>query len=336
MLFNFFHGAVAVGLRGYLLNAIFAMAVSIAFLLYSAPSMVAYFLAAYTNHKLPLREYRQLVSACSRAVASVNWIPFKTGKTQLYMNLSLAQRTLGDYSAAETSARLAIANSASGLSSYSRLVRFVATMYLGAVLRAQGKFDAASAEFAKAMLEIEAPSNLSPLWTAWMHMAFGGLALDTNRLSEAVTELKTALQDLELARSPWGYPHVRREYRAWCLLPLALAHAERGDISSSKEAWQTAVCAIRDDPTVTDPDWISWLIRLAACYIDYGDYFLAEQPLQLAYSLVRDVPTHPSCNQVLDSFEKLLLITDRASDISDMRSWLLPEPDSFDLVQIMK
>jgi hypothetical protein len=50
----------------------------------------------------------------------------------------------------------------------------------------------------------------------------------------------------------------------------------------------------------------------------------AERLLNLGYTISQDTPFHPDAKQLLNYFEKLLLLTDRQSEVGDMRSWLRP------------
>ena len=61
---------------------------------------------------------------------------------------------------------------------------------------------------------------------------------------------------------------------------------------------------------------------LANEYMNSKMFGEAESLLELAYSAAQGQPFHPDAKQLLNYYEKLLLLTGRQAEVSDMRSWV--------------
>jgi hypothetical protein len=64
------------------------------------------------------------------------------------------------------------------------------------------------------------------------------------------------------------------------------------------------------------------LNELANEYMNLKMFGRAEHLMNIAYAIGHNHPFHPDAKQVLNYFEKLLLLTGRADEVADMRAWL--------------
>ncbi|HEY9788779.1 MAG TPA: tetratricopeptide repeat protein [Candidatus Obscuribacterales bacterium] len=95
------------------------------------------------------------------------------------------------------------------------------------------------------------------------------------------------------------------------------------DQQSESEQWCDKFFeTISSNPNVVTTMSLIYLNDIANEYMNRKMFDRAQKLLDLAYSLGHKFPFHPDAIQMLNYYEKLLLLTDRQYEVADMRSWL--------------
>ena len=66
------------------------------------------------------------------------------------------------------------------------------------------------------------------------------------------------------------------------------------------------------------------MTRLTDELIARSEFKRAEPLLELAYSMAGQCPDHPNSLLVMGSYAQLLRLTDRQSELADLKSWIRP------------
>jgi tetratricopeptide (TPR) repeat protein len=143
-------------------------------------------------------------------------------------------------------------------------------------------------------------------------------------------ELDSALEYFERARQVYENTPIPAgvlidtidQARAACYIGLATTTIRLGRQKESEQWCEKLFAAVKADAACVNTLSIEPLNLLANDYMNAKLFRRAEDLLELAYSIARDHPFHPDARQTLNYYEKLFLLTDRQSEVSDMRSWL--------------
>jgi tetratricopeptide (TPR) repeat protein len=97
------------------------------------------------------------------------------------------------------------------------------------------------------------------------------------------------------------------------------------DQQSESEQWCDKVFEmIKAKPNVLTTMALIYLNDISNEYMNRKMFDRAQKLLDLAYSIGHTFPFHPDAVQMLNYYEKLLLLTNRQGEVADMRSWLRP------------
>jgi tetratricopeptide (TPR) repeat protein len=200
---------------------------------------------------------------------------------------------------------------------------------LGVTYLRQGKYVEAELQAAKALEIAESPgiAKRYPIMQAPPLAVHAAARLHLGETESAVDCYKQALTLYESsALPPYHSAIAYKQGLAFCNLGLALATIKLGQQQESLQALDKAWKMAVDDPGIMSTLALNTLNLLANEYINNKLFDQAEELLQLAYSVGFAHPFHPESKKVLSYYEKLLLLTDRQSEVHDMRQWLRPVP----------
>ena len=190
--------------------------------------------------------------------------------------------------------------------------------------RLQKYFEAEST--AEKSLEIAESAALQKKYRIFAGPPLAALAyvrLLLGELESAVELYKRALDVIESAPVPPGMQKITFEQaKLFVFLGLALSTARQGNLSESRRWYERAYLIINANHYLVNILALDKLNALANEYMNSKMFGEAESLLELAYSAAQGQPFHPDAKQLLNYYEKLLLLTGRQAEVSDMRSWV--------------
>ncbi|HNB25172.1 MAG TPA: hypothetical protein PKZ32_22315, partial [Candidatus Melainabacteria bacterium] len=132
-----------------------------------------------------------------------------------------------------------------------------------------------------------------------------------------------ALACYKIATNPPGYNNSTfNQAQIFCLLGLALVEIKLNRDAKSLEYCNQVLALIQDNYTGLTTLSLEWLNLLANEYLNKKYFEQANALLDVAYLIGRENPFHPDAKKLLSYYEKLLLLTDKQNEVSDMRAWL--------------
>lgn len=132
-----------------------------------------------------------------------------------------------------------------------------------------------------------------------------------------------ALECYRIEKNPPGYnDSTFTQAQIFCLLGLALANVKLNKDQKSLEYCNQSLAMIQNNHAALTTLSLEWLNLLANEYLNKKYFEQARTLLDIAYLIGRENPFHPDSKNLLSYYEKLLLLTDREAEVSDMRAWL--------------
>ena len=148
-------------------------------------------------------------------------------------------------------------------------------------------------------------------------------SLRLNDLDRSMEYAKKALEIYENAPVPSGYTESSFvQARVFCLFGMAACCLKQDKEKDGIEYYEQGMKFCRQSPQLLTTLALEPLNLLSNELMNRKQFERAEELLELAYKIGHDNPYHPDAKQSLNYFEKLLLLTQRNEEISDMRSWL--------------
>ncbi len=287
-------------------------------------------LALYFHEKYRAeRNYAQLDLVHRRALKVLSKLPVRRTRAVAIStsNLGLLRLCQGYYESAET----IFAQAAEYVKKDRALSKSVtAVIVLNnlaiAKTRAKNYFEADEvAHQALAIAELPKIKKRFPIFSCAPHAALAAIHMRLNELDAALAEYTLAMEICENSPIPKGYPTGPfDQFRTHIYLGLAIITIKLGNRSDSVEWYKRFTETIDSDHTVFNTLSLENMSILANEYMNQKLFDYAERLLNLGYTISQDTPFHPDAKQLLNYFEKLLLLTDRQSEVGDMRSWLRP------------
>jgi tetratricopeptide (TPR) repeat protein len=242
-------------------------------------------------------------------------------------NLGLLQLCLGEYENAESSF-----DQSAGFVKKTRWLKrsFRAIVIYNNLaisqMRLNNYFDAeATARQALEIAESPRAQRWYRLFAAAPLTVLGAIHLRLGELESAVEEFQRALQICESSPTPRRFPNAKNQF-AQCqlsiFLGLAIATIRLGKDDESQQWCTRALSVMAANRSLVSTLTLENLTMLANEFMNKKLFSEAECLLDFAYMIGRNHPFHPDAKQLLNYYEKLLLLTDRQSDVNDMRSWV--------------
>lgn len=153
--------------------------------------------------------------------------------------------------------------------------------------------------------------------------ALAFIKLRRGELESAIEQYTSALTLSEMKPIPPGLSATTFDQaRLFILFGLSVATIKLGRKMDSLQWCERAWSIIRSRPNLASTLALEGLNILANEYMNNKMYASAEPLLKLAYSVGQQHPFHPDAIQVLNYYEKLLLLTGRQAEVGDMRGWV--------------
>ena len=297
---------------------------------YFGSSYISLPLALYFHEKYRSeRNYAQLDLVHRRALKVLSKLPVRRTRAVAIStsNLGLLRLCQGYYDSAET----IFAQAADYVKKdrvLSKTVTAVIVYNNLAIAKTRAKNYFAADEIAHQALAIaESPKirKRYPIFSCAPHAALAAILMRLNEFEAALAEYTLAMDICENSPVPIGYPTGPfDQFKTHIYLGLAIVTIKLGRRSESVE-WYKRFCEMAEsDHTLLNTLSLENMSTLANDYMNVELFDMAENLLGHGYAISQAMPFHPDARQLLNYFEKLLLLTERQSEVSDMRSWLRP------------
>jgi tetratricopeptide (TPR) repeat protein len=282
----------------------------------------------YLNQKYKQKRYSELEVAHAKALKLVRSLPFR--KTWdlpiLTSNLALLRLCQGNYENARNlfgEAVTFIAKESMVKDTYSAAILI---NNLGCAEMRLGNYVQAEVHANRALEILALPKNKQyRLIAALPYALIGAVHAKLEEYDTSLEHFDEAAKIYQNEKPPAGTITTSfMQGRTQMLLWTAYVHAKLGEMDESENDCDLAFSLIQQDSTAINTLTIEILYSLANEYMNAKHYERAERLLGLAYSQCVESPFHPDAKLVLNYYEKLLLLTDRQSEVADMRAWLRP------------
>lgn len=282
----------------------------------------------YLNQKYRQKRYSELEVAHAKALKLLRKLPFR--KTLdlpiLTSNLALLRLCQGNYENAESLFRDAVTFISKETVVKDSFSAAILINNLGCACMRLGNYVEAEVHANRALEILALPKNKNYRLVASLpYSLIGAVHTKLEEYDTALENFKEAFRIYENEKAPAGtimtsFTQGRTQVRLW----TAYVHAKLGKLEESENDCDLAFTLIQQDATAINTLTIEILYMLANEYMNAKLYERAERVLGLAYSQCVESPFHPDAKLVLNYYEKLLLLTDRQSEVADMRAWLRP------------
>ncbi|HEY9776046.1 MAG TPA: tetratricopeptide repeat protein [Planktothrix sp.] len=291
-----------------------------------APAITCYALTIYLQKHLNDRSYMRVDHAYTRAL---NWLkrapvikwPYLPSMTS---NLALTHMYQGHYESAESLFREALQEALKDKRQSARPALVIYLFNAGAACARLENYVEAELFYDQAL---EIAKSLSPakaaVLSAWPLFGIGSARLQLGELDSAEKYIEDAIHSLDSARrssdvrSSTAHLAIVR-----CHLLLALLNAKKGNWDQSQKCTDNFLEAVKRNPISVDTLCLTQIYQTVDQYLQQGLFDNAERLLELGYIIAKDFPFHPDSQRLIGSYEKLLLLTDRKSDVEDMKHFL--------------
>ena len=291
-----------------------------------APAIICYGLTVYLHKHMADRNYHRVDHAYTRAL---NWLkaapvikwPYIPSMTS---NLALTRMYQGHYDSAESLFRIALVSAMKDKRQSARPALVIYYFNLGAACGRLGNYVEAELYYDQA-LEIARglTAKKAAILSAWPLFGIGSTRLQLGELDSAEKYISDAIASLESGR---GTKEVMASTAhlaiVRCHLLLALLYVRKGDFEQSKKCCDNFLDAVGRNPISVDTLCLYQIYQTVDEYLAHDMFDSAERLLELGYVIAKDFPFHPDSQRLLGSYEKLLLLTNRQSDVEDMRHFL--------------
>jgi tetratricopeptide (TPR) repeat protein len=164
----------------------------------------------------------------------------------------------------------------------------------------------------------------SPKLACLPYINIGWARLKQDKPQEAEECLRKALKDLEgrlplyVMQSSITFAHSNT------LILLADALYRQEKVTEADQLCDGIIKSLTADNSSIAITSVLVLTDLANTLIARKDFVRAEPLLEQTYALVRQFPTHPDCQPLLQSYAELLCLTHRESELPDLKNWVRP------------
>lgn len=289
-------------------------------------SFVSIPLVMHLNIKYGQKKYGELDVAHSRALKMVMQLPCRKSVDVpvLMSNLALMRLCQGNYENAEQLFRKANEYIAKESRLNNTFAAAILTNNLGAACYRLGQLAEAEVHANKAIEIFELNKNRSwRIGLALPHLLLGATHAKFGEFETAQEHLDRAKYITETEKLPAGtiftsFAQSRNQLSLW----LSYVHLMQDDLAEAEAECDDAIVRIASDPSGANTLTLEILLMLANEFMNIKQFERAEKLLDIAYSISAEWPFHPDAKQTLNYYEKLLLLTDRQSEVADMRNWL--------------
>jgi|GEM_PF-859606 len=155
----------------------------------------------------------------------------------------------------------------------------------------------------------------------------------------ALAEIKILRHDLEAGekllqeviqlnnsakQSIFVLPSSRQDLYFESYLWLTLLYLKQGKKTEADAIIKSLISQLQVRPAPVLQHSMAVLNRIVRAYMEIGALTEAEEVLNFAYSVARGFPMHPEAQEIAETFEELLIKSDRKDEIADMKLWIRP------------
>ncbi len=296
------------------------------------PILAGFWLNNYFDRHVLTGDYHRIDLAYTKTVGILHKLPVQKSlfTATIASQLGVVKLFLGDYDSAEILFREALAVAKSNWCPK----RWQSVFYcnIGAMSCSRKNYVEAELYFEQALEFLQKNARTGTAFlSAYPHLGIGMVRLDLDELASAEEHLLKSLELLDQAKMPTEITLLSVDRTiSYCNLLLALVYARKNELPRSRSCCDQfferdlVFQSISKETTAIEATKISRLTLLAEEYLKHGWHERSERLLEIAYSLARECPFHPDAAPMLACFEKVLIATNRQSDISDMRRYLRP------------
>jgi tetratricopeptide (TPR) repeat protein len=303
---------------------------SVALLTYSLWAMGASFVSIpivmHLNSKYSEKKYGEIDLAHSRALKLVMQLPCRKSADVpvLMSNLALMRLCQGDYESAESLFRQAVEYMEKEKRLNSTFAAAILMNNLGFACNRRGNLAEAEICADRAIQIFELSKNKA--WRIGLSLPYslkGVIHAKFGEYDTAEQNLREAYRVYNTERMPAGSVETSfQQGKNQLLLWLAYVLLKTEKREEAELMCDQGVKSIASDTSGANTLTLEILLMLANEFMNLRDFARAEQLLEIAYSIGAESPFHPDAKLTLSYFEKLLLLTDRQSEVADMRNWL--------------
>jgi tetratricopeptide (TPR) repeat protein len=163
------------------------------------------------------------------------------------------------------------------------------------------------------------------VYTGCTHNTLACIKLDFGELDKAQEHLKIASDCWEALGKKEPLPKILLDgYRVATWLLTAMVYIKRDDWANAEIFCAKAKAVLGQEDLAFPSLLIKHINNLANEYLAKGLYKDAEDLIEISYQFASELPFHPDSVLTVQSYEKLLTLINRESEIADMRSYLKP------------
>lgn len=314
-------------LSGDLYSFAFNGLISTFLLWYFAGGIIETALCCYLATEIGRGNFGKIERAFSRALFVWKKLPLRKydGYIRTLTNQALMRMVLGDYDKAEMLMKEALQL----LDNHKRLQKTdlaaILTNNLASLLLRKGELVEGESYAQRSLLIYQSGKGRSPNASAFPKANLGWIRLQQNRLHEAEQYLTEALDLSKPGKLPMTILPLSGQYtRMNCLFNLAITLYKQDKTSEARAICEDLQRTLDEDRASVTVTALQSLSRLANVLIERKDFDRAEKLLEHSYFLAGRFPDHPDAMGVLQSYAELLALTDRQSEITDLKSWVRP------------
>lgn len=272
--------------------------------------------------KLLQKDYFGIESSHRKVLKLLQSLPVPKDATFaiLYVNIALGQLQRGMSESAESNLMEALKYVNEKKKAH-RAIATIAYCNLGCAFFRQMKIEKSIESYNHALHIVE---SMPRFYDAYKVVAYTGLGSAYTRASNFSKAAEYFQNCLELtqkkckALNKKTIPAVKFHAHTG----LALCHARAGEQELSRQHYGRMMECLAENINCGDANCGFVLSELANVYMDENDLHRAEGILHLAYNWCSKQPMHPESQLILDSLERYLRLTNRESEIADMRRWI--------------
>lgn len=283
----------------------------------------------WVQRDIQRRDYEAIDRAYSKTLKLLNKLHLSNGGVRTFLLAEIGRMRLleGHFDSAESFFLEAIASTAKEHRT-PPVNRAILYFNLAGSLRRQGLLQEASDRYEMGMKFLTSTDAKTLAFLSFANLAIASLKIEKGDLSGAEQCLVKAKELMDRTDLQKAFPSVRKiQAELSCLSALTLVLLRKGDQPAAETIGGKFLTLANLHLCEITSLELKTLNQIIAEYLTLGQNEMAEKFLDVAYAVARDFPFHPDSLIALDSFEKLLLITDRKAEVDDMRHWLRPVQD---------
>jgi len=315
---------LAVMSQNLLLTLCSTMLFAIGFWLFT-PTLLCLPVGMYLRENYRKRNYHAIDNAHTRVYGLIKRLPVRKDwqVITLLSNLALSRLAQGYYDNAEIIYKETIELSDKNKRLSKGITPVILYNNLSICCLKQQNYVEAELHATEALELAEKLSDKNRFLIGLPLAAIGIVRLKLNELDSAEEYLRKALTVYETTQPPLAVLRTSRAHAiAGCTAGMALVKARQDNVEESLAYCEKVYSLVRIDPSALNTLSLEVIYLLANEYMRLDKFEQAEHLLEIGYTIAHEFPYHPDSKQLLNYYEKLLLLTNRQGEVEDMRSWL--------------